>query len=135
MERRQLFKSGATLVAGALASVAQQPPPPKATITSSVMLWTLKGSFEEKLEMAARSGVQSVEMVGEYADWTDADITRVKRLAQSLHLAMDVLIATPNWPSRPVSMVDPAQRENFLADAGRSADSAAERQCHSRPHA
>ena len=116
MERRDLLKSGATLIAGSLASVAQQPPPPKAKVTSSVMLWTLKGSLEEKLETAARSGAQSVEMVGEYADWTDADIARVKKLARSLHLGMDVLIATPNWQSRPVSMVDPAQRDNFLAD-------------------
>jgi hydroxypyruvate isomerase len=116
MERRELFKSGAALLTAAFASDAQQPPPPKAKITSSVMLWTLKGSFEEKLEAAARAGVQSVEMVGEYADWTDSDIARVKKLARSFRLGMDVLIATPNWLNRPVSMVDPAQRENFLAD-------------------
>jgi hydroxypyruvate isomerase len=30
---------------------------------------------------------------------------------------MDTLIATPDWNKRPVSMVDPAQREGFLADA------------------
>jgi hydroxypyruvate isomerase len=80
------------------------------------MLWTLKGSFEEKLEIAARSGVQSVEMVSEYAGWTDPDIDRVKKLARSLRLGIDVLIATPDWQKRPVSMVDPAQRDNFLAD-------------------
>jgi len=80
------------------------------------MLWTLKGSFEEKLETAARAGVQSVELVGEYADWTDTDIARVKKLARSLRVGIDVLIATPNWQKRPVSMVDPAQRDNFLAD-------------------
>jgi hydroxypyruvate isomerase len=33
---------------------------------------------------------------------------------------MDVLIATPNWLTRPVSMVDPAQRDNFLADVRRA---------------
>src|SRR5579864_4921408 len=80
------------------------------------MLWTLKGSFEEKLEAAARSGFESVQMVGEYASWTDADVARIQKLARSLHLGMDVLIATPDWPTRPVSMVDPAQRVNFLAD-------------------
>jgi hydroxypyruvate isomerase len=31
-------------------------------------------------------------------------------------LGMDTIIATPDWGKRPVSMVDPAQRENFLAD-------------------
>ncbi|MBZ5592218.1 MAG: TIM barrel protein [Acidobacteriia bacterium] len=85
-------------------------------MTRSVMLWTLKGSFEEKLEAASQAGVQSVEIVGEYADWTDADVARIQKLARSLHLRMDVLIATPDWGKRPVSMVDPAQRDNFLGD-------------------
>ncbi len=110
------MQTGAALLAGVAQSTPQQPPPPKAKITSSVMLWTLKGSFEEKLETAARSGVQSVEMVGEYANWTDADIARIKKLARSFRLGMDALIATPDWNKRPVSMVDPAQRDNFLAD-------------------
>jgi hydroxypyruvate isomerase len=121
MDRRELLKSSAVLAVGAIATRAQQQPlPPKAKITSSVMLWTLKGSFEEKLETAARSGVQSVEMVGEYANWTDSDVARVKKLASSFRLGMDVLIATPDWQKRPVSMVDPAQRENFLADVRRA---------------
>jgi hydroxypyruvate isomerase len=116
MQRRELLKGAAWLAGAAASSGAQQPPPPKAKITSSVMLWTLKGSFEEKLEIAARSGVQSVEMVSEYAGWTDTDIGRVKKLARSFRLGIDVLIATPDWQKRPVSMVDPAQRDNFLAD-------------------
>jgi len=116
MQRRELLKTGAALLAGAAQSTPQQPSPPKAKITSSVMLWTLKGSFEEKLETAARSGVQSVEMVGEYANWTDADIARIKKLTHSFRLGMDALIATPDWNKRPVSMVDPTQHDNFLTD-------------------
>src|SRR5713226_8274793 len=115
MQRRELLQTGAALLAG-VAQSTPQPPPPKAKITSSVMLWTLKGSFEDKLETAARAGVQSVELVGEYADWTEADVARIKKLLRSFRLGMDVLIATPNWNQRPVSMVDPAQRDNFLAD-------------------
>ena len=50
--------------------LAQQAPPPaapkKAKVTSSVMLWTLKGTFEEKMEAAAKAGLQSVEFVGEH---------------------------------------------------------------------
>ena len=30
------------------------------------MLWTLKGSFEEKMEASAKAGIQSVELVGEH---------------------------------------------------------------------
>src|ERR1051325_4541140 len=116
MKRRELLKSGAALLTAVAASDARQPSPRKAKITTSVMLWTLKGSFEEKLETAARAGVQSVEMVGEYDAWADTEMARVKKLVRSFRIGMDVLIATPDWQKRPVSMVDPAQRENFLAD-------------------
>jgi hydroxypyruvate isomerase len=107
-----------TFVAGVAAGAAAQAQPaaPKARITSSVMLWTLKGSFEEKVEAAARAGLQSVELVAEHVNWTDADIARVKKHCASFRLGMDTIIATPDWARRPVSMVDPAQRENFLAD-------------------
>ena len=37
------------------------------------MLWTLKGSFEERVEIAAKAGMQSVELVAEHVNWTDAD--------------------------------------------------------------
>jgi hydroxypyruvate isomerase len=116
IERRELLKTGAALLAGAAAARPQSSAPPKAKITSSVMLWTLKGSFEEKLETAARAGMQSVELIGEYAQWSDADVTRVKKTASSFGLGMDTLIGSPDWGKRPVSMVDPANRDAFLAD-------------------
>src|SRR5215467_9731558 len=115
MQRRDLLKACAACLATG-ASAPQQQPPPKAKITSSVMLWTLKGSFEEKLEAAAKAGLQSVELVGEYASWTDADIDRIQKRCASFGLGIDTLIATPDWGKRPVSMVDPAQRDAFLAD-------------------
>jgi len=80
------------------------------------MLWTLKGSFDEKLEIAAKAGLQSVELVAEYVHWADTDTERVKKQARSFRMGMDTIIATPDWAKRPVSMLDPAQRENFLAD-------------------
>ena len=120
MERRQLLKTGAALVSGAVLAAPQAPAPPKARITSSVMLWTLKGTFEEKSEASARAGIQSVELIGEYAPWTDTDIARIKKIARSFGLGMDTLLATPDWGKRPVSMVDPAQRDNFLADVRNS---------------
>jgi len=114
--RRELLKTGVALVAGAALARPQSSAPPKAKITSSVMLWTLKGSFDEKLETAARAGMQSVELIGEYAQWSDADIAHVKKTARSFGLGMDTLLGSPDWGNRPVSMVDPAHREAFLAD-------------------
>ena len=114
--RRELLKTGAALVAGAALAKPQSSAPPKAKIASSVMLWTLKGSFEEKLETAARAGLQSVELIGEYAQWSDADIARVKKTAGSFGLGIDTLLGSPDWGKRPVSMVDPAHRDAFLAD-------------------
>lgn len=115
MQRRDILRAGATFVAGA-ARARPQSAAPRARITSSVMLWTLRGSFEEKLEAAARAGLQSVELIGEYAAWTDADVARVKKTARSFGLGMDTLLGSPDWHKRPVSMVDPAHRDAFLAD-------------------
>lgn len=113
MERRALL---------ATAALSQMPPPKKAEITSSVMLWTLKGPFEEKLEIAARAGIQSVELVFEHTEWTEADIRRVKHLARSFRLGMDVLGGMPHWKKLPVSMVDPSQRDNMLREVQKNID-------------
>jgi len=101
---------------GPAAALGQLAAPKQASITSSVMLWTLRGSFEEKLEIAARAGLQSVELVGEHSGWTDQQIADAKRLARSLRLGMDAMSAMPHWGSDPVSMVDPAQRDNMLKE-------------------
>lgn len=92
------------------------PPPKQARITSSVMLWTLSGSFDQKLGKAARAGMQSTELVTEYLHWSDADTAKYKSLAQSYGLGMDALLGQPDWTRRPVTMVNPAHREAFLND-------------------
>ena len=102
--------------AGASTRLAAEQPPEKAPITSSLMLWTVKGSFEEKLEIAARAGIQSVQLVGEHTAWSDADIERVKKTLRSFRLAIDALSSVPNWSREPVSMLDPAQRDNLLKE-------------------
>jgi hydroxypyruvate isomerase len=111
MDRRDFLTSaGAMMLAQA---VEAQPAP---AITSSVMLWTLKGSFQQKLEVAAQSGVESVELVSEHVNWTDAQIRDMKKLAASLRLKMDTILAQNDWGRRPVSMVKPEDRDAFLAD-------------------
>ena len=92
------------------------PPPKNAKVTSSVMLWTLEGSMEEKLAKAAEAGMQSVELVSEHVKWTDADAEKYKALAQSYGIGMDALLSQTDWVHRPVTMVNPAHREAFLKD-------------------
>lgn len=66
MDRRTFL--AATPSPGGSSQQAPPPAPKKAKVTSSVMLWTLKGTFEEKMEAAAKAGLQSVEFVGEHFD-------------------------------------------------------------------
>jgi hydroxypyruvate isomerase len=123
MKRRQFAQTtAAALAAPAFGQTPAPPPPKKAAVTSSVMLWTLRGSFEEKLETAAKAGLQSVELVGEHSNWTDADIDRYKKFARSLRIGMDTISSTPNWGRMPISMVDPAQRDNLLAEVQKNLD-------------
>lgn len=113
MNRRDFLK--AAVAAAPCAAIAQTALPAKAAITSSAMLWTLKGSFEAALEMAARAGVQSVELKSEHTHWSDADITRVKARCRSFDLGIDTICGgTPEEGKRPFTMVDAAQREAFL---------------------
>lgn len=109
MDRRLFLATGAAL--------AQQPPAPKkAKVTSSVMLWTLKGTFEEKMEAAAKAGFQSVQFVGEHIAWDDARIRTVKSLLRSLRLSIDTLGVMPTWGREKLNMVDPAQRDRLLVE-------------------
>jgi len=110
MKRRAFLQSAA---AAALTPAMQAQTP---AITSSVMIWTLQGPFEQRLEVASQAGVQSVELVSEHISWTDAQIRDMKKLAASLHLKMDTILAQSDWKRRPVSMVKPEDREGFLAD-------------------
>ena len=91
-------------------------PPKQARVTSSVMLWTLKGPFEDRLSVAAQVGMQSVELVTEHLTWSDADVVRYKNLARSYGLGMDALLGQPDWTKRPVTLVNPAHRDGFLSD-------------------
>jgi hydroxypyruvate isomerase len=116
MRRRDFVRTSGSFAAWAGMPAAPPKPPQPARITSSVMLWTLKGSTEERFEAAAKAGMQSVELVAEHVRWTGAEITRYAKLARSFGMGIDTVIAQPDWKKRPVSMLDPAQRENFLQD-------------------
>jgi len=106
-----------------------QPPPKQAAVTSSVMLWTLPGTLEEKLEQAARAGIQSVELGGEHLDWDGPQLDRFLRLAQSFRLKIDSVTAIPYARMDEFSMVNPARREAMLAELKRNIERAKRLEC------
>jgi hydroxypyruvate isomerase len=95
----------------------------------SVMLWTLKGSFDQKLEAAAKAGIGSVQLVTEWVSWSDAEIRRINAVRRSLGLGIDALLGQENWKTRPVTLVNPAHREGFLADMRRAFAAAKKLEC------
>ena len=92
MNRRDFLKTAVAFVPGA--AIAQTALPPKARIASSVALWTLKGTLEAKLEIAARAGVQSVDLNSERDGWPDTGAERVKKLCRSFDLDIDCISGT-----------------------------------------
>ncbi len=57
----------------------------------SVMMWALNkwGSFEQNLERVAQAGYGHVELVGEFAHWSEADWTRILARMQALKITVD----------------------------------------------
>lgn len=57
----------------------------------SVMLWTVFGKlpFEQRLEKVAEAGYRNVELVGEYAKWTDAEFERANAARKRLGIRFD----------------------------------------------
>jgi hydroxypyruvate isomerase len=113
---RRTFMQSAGLLTTSLAAQGQPAAPLRPGIKTTLMLEMLKGSIDEEFELAAHAGFQSVESLTQYAAWSDADVARVRKLCQSLHLGVDTVLAQQDWKKRPVSIVDPAHRETFLGD-------------------
>ena len=57
----------------------------------SVMMWALnkRGGFEENLERVAEAGYRHVELVGEFARWSEEDWRRVLARMQALKITVD----------------------------------------------
>jgi hydroxypyruvate isomerase len=106
----------AGLLTTSLAAQGQPAAPAKTGFKTTLMLEMLKGTIDEEFELAAKAGFQSVESLTQYAAWSDADVARVRKLCQSLHLGVDTVLAQQDWKKRPVSIVDPAHRDTFLGD-------------------
>jgi hydroxypyruvate isomerase len=116
MNRRKFAQS---IAASALAAVAAGPTAAKAEarlvgkgpeFDLSVMLWTVFGGlpFEERLEKVAQAGYRNVELVGEYAKWTDVDFDRANAARKRLGIKFDATAGLH------YGVGNPADREAFL---------------------
>jgi hydroxypyruvate isomerase len=122
MNRRTFSKTlaGATLGSAALslnpstttARPAAASPAAEAPFKTSVMLWTIlpKVPFEQRLEKVAEAGYRAVELVGEYAKWTEDDFRQYNKKRAELGITFDTTAGLRH------AVGDPAAREAFLAD-------------------
>jgi hydroxypyruvate isomerase len=78
----------------------------------SVMMWTLKkrGSFEENLERVAEAGYRHVELVGEFAQWSEEDWRRILARMQSLKITVDATSGIKQ------GFADPAGGDAFIEE-------------------
>jgi len=122
MNRRDFSKAvaGATLSTTALALQTLAAPSISAGDDSagpapfkiSVMLWTVfqKLPFAQRLEKVREAGYRAVELVGEYAEWSEEDFRQANRKRRELGITIDT---TAGLKPR---LADPRAREAFLAD-------------------
>jgi hydroxypyruvate isomerase len=78
----------------------------------SVMMWTLKnrGNFEENLERVAEAGYRHVELVGEFAKWSEEDWHRILARMQALKITVDATTGVK------MGFADPSGGDGFLAE-------------------
>jgi hydroxypyruvate isomerase len=122
MNRRDFTRSvtGAVVSAATVGpSLASSVPKPanegksrRAPFDVSVMLWTVFQHlpFEARLEKVAAAGYRNVELVGEYADWTDADFDRANAKRKELGINFDCTAGLKH------SLCNPAERDELLKE-------------------
>jgi hydroxypyruvate isomerase len=78
----------------------------------SVMLWTVFRDlpFEQRLEKVAAAGYTNVELVGEYAKWSDADFDRANVTRKRLGITFDCTAGVKS------SLCNPAEREALVEE-------------------
>jgi hydroxypyruvate isomerase len=76
----------------------------------SVMLWTVFNDlpFEERLAKVAEAGYTNVELVGEYAKWSDEDFARANATRKRLGIRFDATAGLRN------GIGEPSVRDAFL---------------------
>ena len=78
----------------------------------SVMMWALnkRGSFEENLERVAEAGYRHVELVGEFAKWSEEDWRRILARMRVLKITVDATSGVK------LGFADPSGGDGFLAE-------------------
>ena len=94
--------------AAAGGAVARKLPP----YSLSVMLWTVFTDlpFEQRLAKIAEAGYSQVELVGEYAKWSEAEFASAKAASKRLGIRFDSTAGLKN------GVADPKSRDAFLAE-------------------
>ncbi len=103
MNRREFHKlslaaSLAPLAGGAMAHAAAPTPSDNGGHKFSLMLWTLPRTmpFQQKLQVAADAGMNSVEVGNEYEKWTEEEWTSNLAKLKSLGLTVDSAVPGRN---------------------------------------
>jgi hydroxypyruvate isomerase len=115
MNRRQ-FAQGMASAALAASTLRTEAAPASeaggAPFPLSVMLWTVFADlpFEQRLAKVAEAGYTNVELVGEYAKWSDSDFTKAIAAAKQLGIHFDATAGLHN------GIGNPAVRDAFLAE-------------------
>ena len=116
LSRRDFGKRMAAVVAASASSgklMGQaQPAAEQNGSQFSVMMWALKnrGSFEENLERVAEAGYRHVELVGEFAKWSEEDWHRILARMQALKITVDATTGVK------MGFADPSGGDSFLAE-------------------
>lgn len=115
MNRRQFAQriASATLAASTLRSeAAQTSQTGSAPFPLSVMLWTVFTDlpFEQRLAKVAEAGYTNVELVGEYAKWSEPDYNKAIAAAKQHGIRFDATAGLHN------GIGNPAVRDAFLAE-------------------
>lgn len=114
INRRQFAQriASAALAATSMRGSSSDEPAAAVPFPLSVMLWTVWTDlpFEQRLARVAEAGYSNVELVGEYAKWSDADFVRANTARKQLGMRFDATAGLHN------GIANPSLREGFLTE-------------------
>jgi len=119
MDRRTFAQALATAALAAAApalpaaeGISPESASGEAPFPLSVMLWTVFNDlpFEQRLAKVAEAGYKNVQLVGEYAKWTDAEFESANAARKKLGIRFDTTAGMRH------GVGDPASRDAYLAD-------------------